>query len=64
MLQSAGRDRWIACVARGGCGRDPWQDSGHAGIHARVVVQGAAVAPGDNPNQSVAAVDFCKVRYI
>ena len=51
----------VASVAGGGGGLDPWEDPGHAGVDARVVGHGAAVAPGDDADQSVAAVDLCKI---
>ena len=36
---------------------DPVQDAGHAGVDSGVVRHGASVAPGDDADQRVAAID-------
>ena len=51
----------VASVARGYGGLDPGENSGHASIHAWVLSHGTTVAPRDDPNQSIATVDLCKI---
>ena len=51
----------IASVARGYGGLDPGENAGHASIHAWILRLGTSVSPRDDPNQSIATVDLCKI---
>ena len=54
----------VARVASRDGGVDPVEDAGHSGVDAGVVGGGAAVAPRDDPDEGVAAVDVCGQEHV